>query len=155
MDGSIVRRHWSRRSSLLPPPCTYSINANGGAYGQFIPGVTPAEGIRVGDKPLQILQLEQSQNFRTNLGLAELTGKAARASVSFLIPDSRVIPTVRVRPRPLRVPPDRSDHGRPQPRPAHLQRTNLSPVTIGAERITTYRSVIDNVTQDPTYVPTQ
>ena len=45
---------------------------NGGTFGQFIPGVTPDEGIGLGSRALQVLQLEQSDRFRSNLGIAKL-----------------------------------------------------------------------------------
>ncbi len=70
------------------------IRSDGGTLGQFIPGVSSAQGIGVGDKPLQVLQLEESQNFRSNLGLAELTGNPAHVKLSLFLPDSKVIPTV-------------------------------------------------------------
>src|SRR6202008_4851296 len=53
---------------------TYSNAAAGGTYGQFIPAVTPADGVGAGDGPLQILQLEQFAKFRSKLGLNEVTG---------------------------------------------------------------------------------
>jgi hypothetical protein len=65
---------------------------DGGTFGQFIPGVTPAQGIGTADRPPQVLQLEQSQSFRANLGLAELTGNAAHVRVTLLLPDSKANP---------------------------------------------------------------
>ena len=66
---------------------------SGGTYGQFIPGVTPGEGIGLGDRPLQVLQLEQSDRFRSNLGLAELTGNPVKVRLQLDLPDSLVTPT--------------------------------------------------------------
>ena len=60
-------------SSLVVTGRTYTIDSSGGTFGQFIPGVTASNGIGTGDRPLQILQLEQSANFRSNVGLTELT----------------------------------------------------------------------------------
>ena len=45
------------------------------AIGQFVPAVTPADSVGDGDRSLQLLQLENSDAFRTNIGLAETTGK--------------------------------------------------------------------------------
>ena len=47
-----------------------------GTLGQFIPGVTPNEAAGNGEGSLQLLQLEQSDRYRTNIGLAETTGPA-------------------------------------------------------------------------------
>ncbi|HKO57722.1 MAG TPA: hypothetical protein VJ276_17780, partial [Thermoanaerobaculia bacterium] len=75
--GSIVMTTGGN-TSLVATGRTYSIGANNGTFGQFIQGVTPAEGIGLGDRPLQVLQLEQSRAFRSNLGLAELSGNPAK-----------------------------------------------------------------------------
>jgi hypothetical protein len=151
--GSIIFTTASS-SSLVATGRTYSINDKGGTFGQFIPGVTPAEGIGVADRPLQLLQLEQSQNFRTNLGLAELTGNPVDIRITLTLPDSKVVPVM-------------SEHlDANQFKQIGVVLTGLNPgntynarlsiqVTSGTGRITAYGSVIDNVTQDPTYVPAQ
>lgn len=36
-----------------------------GSFGLFIPGVTVAEGAGVGDRAMQVLQLKESERFRT------------------------------------------------------------------------------------------
>ena len=46
-----------------------------GAYGQFIAAVTPDEAVALGTRPLQILQMEESTSFKSNIGFAEVSGK--------------------------------------------------------------------------------
>ncbi len=135
---------------------TYSIDTSkGGTYGQFIPAVTPAEGIGLNDAPLQILQLEQSKNFRSNVGLNELTGNPVTIQVSAILPDSKVSPstTVDLQGNEFRQlgsilaslnPGNNTYNGRVTVK-----------VIAGTGRVTAYGSVVDNNTSDPTYIPAQ
>ncbi|HEX9160190.1 MAG TPA: hypothetical protein VF980_00670, partial [Thermoanaerobaculia bacterium] len=80
-------------SNLIASARTYA-QTDTGTIGQFIPAVTPADSVGVNDRALQILQLEQSDAFRTNIGLAETTGNAATVEVSLVLPDSKVTPVL-------------------------------------------------------------
>jgi hypothetical protein len=141
-------------SSLVATARTYSIDAKGGTFGQFIPGVTPAEGIGLGDRPLQVLQLEQSQHFRSNLGLAELTGTAAKVRVSLFLPDSKVTPSTEVDLAPNEFRQLSSVIAGMNPGNTYNARITVEVIS-GTGRVTAYGSVVDNDTQDPTYVPAQ
>jgi hypothetical protein len=125
----------------------------GGTYGQYIPGVTPAQSVGVEDRALQILQLEQSSRFRTNIGLNETAGQPVTIEVSAIVPDSLVIPKITI-----------------NLQPNEFQQISLATfglgdglynarVTVkaisGTGRVTAYGSAIDAITQDPTYVPAQ
>ncbi|MBV9496139.1 MAG: hypothetical protein JOZ54_17965 [Acidobacteria bacterium] len=153
--GSIVMTT-DGNTSLVATGRTYSIAANNGTFGQFIPAVSPSEGVGLGDRALQVLQLEQSRSFRSNLGLAELSGNPARVRIIVTLPDSKVSPVLET----------------DLPANGFLQFTSilsqlLGPgtdtynarasveVISGSGRITAYGSVIDGDTQDPTYVPSQ
>jgi hypothetical protein len=153
--GSIVLTT-SGNTSLVATGRTYSIGANNGTFGQFIQAVTPAEGIGAGDRALQVLQLEQSRAFRSNLGLAEITGNPAKVRLTLSLPDSKVSPILETDLAPN----------------AFVQFTSLIASMLGpgtdtynarvaveviggSGRVTAYGSVIDNDTQDPTYVPAQ
>lgn len=131
---------------------TYNQTTNG-SYGQYIPGVTPAQSVGVDDRALQILQLEQSSRIRTNIGLNETAGQAVTLEVSVIVPDLLVTPVVTI---PLQ--------------PNEFQQISLGSfglgdalynarVTVkvigGTGRVTAYGSAIDQITQDPTYVPAQ
>ncbi|HYR28667.1 MAG TPA: hypothetical protein VEU30_09380, partial [Thermoanaerobaculia bacterium] len=86
--GGAVHVTTSETSSLVVTGRTYNITANG-TLGQFIPAVTPAEAVGRGERTLQILQAEDSVRYRTNLGLAEVTGRAATVEVTVILPDAK------------------------------------------------------------------
>ena len=150
--GSIVLTTPSA-SKLVATGRTYTLQSDGGTFGQFIPGVMPTQGIGVGDRPLQVLQLEESTNFRSNLGLAELNGSGAHVRITAFVPDSKtsVSTELDLQPNEFR------QMGR------ILSSLNLGSnvynarvaveVTSGTGRVASYGSVIDNASFDPTYVP--
>lgn len=153
-SGGSVLASTTAPSSLVATGRTYSNAAAGGSFGQFIPGISPAEGTGMGGRPLQILQLEQSSAFRSNIGVVELTGNPAHVRLSLSLPDSKVTPSIefdlapnefRQLPMSALNPPDANTYN---------ARMTVE-VTSGAGRVTAYGSVIDNRTQDPTYVPAQ
>ncbi|MDQ6800717.1 MAG: hypothetical protein M3041_07750 [Acidobacteriota bacterium] len=142
-------------TKLVATGRTYTIQSDGGTFGQFIPGVMPADGIGAGDRPLQILQLEESTNFRSNLGLVELSGSAAHVRITGFVPDSKtsVSTELDLAPNEFR----QLGHV--------LSGLNLGSnvynariaveVTGGSGRVASYGSVIDNLSLDPTYAPAQ
>jgi hypothetical protein len=138
-------------STLVTTARTYT-QTTSGTYGQFIPGVTAADSIGNGDQALQILQLESSTNYRANIGVAETSGNAATAHVSLILPDSKFAISTDI---PLAanqfVQFPLSSFGVPT---LYNGRVTVS-VTGGSGRVTAYGSVIDQTTQDPTYVPAQ
>jgi hypothetical protein len=124
-----------------------------GTYGQFIPAVTTTDTVGAADRSLQILQIEESERFRTNVGLVELTGQPARVEITAIIPGSASAPSVVV---------DLPAHGftqLPVLRSMKLKGVYNGRVSVrvlsGSGRIAAYGSIIDNRTQDPTYVPAQ
>jgi len=139
-------------TQLIATARTYNQTAHG-TYGQYIPGVTPAESVGANDRALQILQLEQSSRFRTNIGLDETSGQSARVEVTLIVPDSIASPVVTY------------NLAANEFRQFSLADFNLGnaiynarvtvKVTSGNGRVTAYGSAIDLVTQDPTYVPAQ
>lgn len=145
-------------SNLVATGRTYSNAAEGGTYGQFIPGVSPTEGIGSGDRPLQILQLEQSENFRSNLGLAELSGNKVTVRVTALIPDSKTAASTEIPLEPnefKQLGNVLTQFGFGQGN-ANVYNARITvQVVSGTGRVTAYGSVIDNFTADPTYVPAQ
>ncbi|HEX8619147.1 MAG TPA: hypothetical protein VF911_16315 [Thermoanaerobaculia bacterium] len=130
---------------------TYNKTENG-TYGQFIQGVTPAESVGAIDRPLQLLQLEQSSRFRTNIGVAETSGQPVTIEVTAIGPDTLTTPHVRI------------DLAANEFRQFSLGSFGLGDlynarvsvkVVGGTGRVTAYGSAIDQKTQDPTYVPAQ
>ncbi|HLJ73329.1 MAG TPA: hypothetical protein VKU62_01995, partial [Thermoanaerobaculia bacterium] len=131
---------------------TYNVTSNG-TFGQLANAVTSADAIGQGDRPLQILQAEDSVRQRTNLGLFEVTGKPATVEVTLFIPDSKISPTTQI-PLPangfIQVP-IISSFGF-----SNVYNARVSMRVVGGTgKISAYGSVIDQITQDPTYVPAQ
>jgi hypothetical protein len=156
-DGGSIVFTTTAPSSLVTTGRTYTIDTtqNNGTFGQFIPGVTSTQGIAAGDKPLQILQLEESTNFRANVGVAELTGNPAHVRLTAFIPDSKTEASTEFDLAPNQF------MQLPRPLAAMYPGQNIYnarisvAVTGGTGRVAAYGSVIDNKSLDPTYVPAQ
>ncbi len=153
-SGGSILLTTAAQSSLVASGRTYS-NVGNGTFGQFIPGVTPAEAVTTGDRALQIQQLEQSLNFRTNIGLAEVSGGTARVRLTLILPDSKIAPATEfdLAPNEFRQLNRIIDSMNPGKNTYNARITVQ--VTRGTGRVTAYGSMIDNSTQDPTYVPAQ
>lgn len=151
--GSVVVTTASN-SSLVATGRTYTAVENNGTYGQFIPGITPAEGIGLGDRALQILQLEESDQFRSNIGINELTGNGATVRLTLQLPDSLVTPSTEVTLAPNEFLQLRPILGLNPGKQTYNARLTVE-VIGGTGRVTAYGSVIDNESKDPTYVPAQ
>lgn len=139
-------------SSLVTSARTYNQTPSG-TYGQFIPGVTPAEAVGGGERALQILQVEQSTRMRTNVGVAETTGSPATVEMSVILPDSTVTPKVQIA---LGANEFRQIGLASFGLPGDIYNARVTVKVIdGSGKVSAYGSVIDQVTQDPTYVPAQ
>lgn len=152
--GSVIATT-ANDSQLVMTARTFSRDkTNGGTFGQFIPGVTAADAVGNGDRTLQVVQLEESPAFRTNLGIVEVTGNAATVELLAYTPDSKVAARTVV----------------PLGAGEYLQKGGIFKslgfsnvyngrisvkVISGTGRVAAYGSVIDNRTTDPTYVPSQ
>jgi Ig-like domain-containing protein/uncharacterized protein DUF4214 len=153
--GGAVIATTADASQLVVTARTFSRDkTNGGTFGQFIPGVTAADAVGNGERALQIVQLEESPSFRTNLGLVEVTGNAVTVELLAYTPDSKVAGKLTM---PLGA-------GEYLPRNGIFKSFGFSNVyngritarvISGTGRVAAYGSVIDNRTTDPTYVPSQ
>jgi hypothetical protein len=124
-----------------------------GTLGQFLQAVTPADAVGNGERSLQLLQMEDSPRYRTNLGLTEVTGKAATAEVTVILPDSKVAPKVQI---PLAAFEYRQFSIISSLGLGNVYNARISVKVIdGQGKVTAYGSVIDQKTQDPTFVPAQ
>jgi hypothetical protein len=150
--GGAVHVTTSGASTLNVTGRTYNQTADG-TFGQFIPAVTQVDAIARTDRALQILQVEDSVRYRTNIGLAEVTGKAVTLEVTVNLPDSKVAPVVTytLQPNEFRQVSTIRDLGLGN---IYNARVSIKAVS-GEGKATAYGSVIDMVTQDPTYVPAQ
>jgi conserved repeat domain/conserved repeat domain/conserved repeat domain len=140
-------------ANLVVTGRTYNQVDGGGTYGQFIAATTPADAVGKGGRTLNVLQVEDSTRYRTNLGIAEVSGKPATVEVSVFLPDAKVAPKVSI---PLAANEYRQFRVLQQLGVGTAYNARISiRVVDGDGRIAAYGSVIDMQTQDPTYVPAQ
>ena len=140
-------------SNLVVTGRTYNQVDGGGTYGQFIAAITPADAVGKGTRILNVLQVEDSTRYRTNLGIAEVSGKPVTVEVSVFLPDAKVAPKVTI---PLAANEYRQFRVLQQLGVGTAYNARIAIKVIdGDGRITAYGSVIDMQTQDPTYVPAQ
>jgi hypothetical protein len=154
LAGAIVLTT-SAPSSLIASGRTYTFDSRGGTFGQFIPGASPNQGIGAGDRPMQILQLEESANFRSNVGVTELSGSPAKVRLTAFAPDSKVTPSTEIDLAAnefMQV--GRILAGFFPGQSTYNARVNVEVIS-GTGRVAAYGSVIDNASFDPTYVPAQ
>jgi hypothetical protein len=149
--GGMVAVTTPASTQLTATARTYNKTSNG-TYGQYIPGVTPAESVGINDRPLQLLQLEQSSRFRTNIGLAETTGQPVTVDVSVTTPETKSTHHVPITLRANEF--LQFSLGNFNLGDVYNARVSIK-VIAGAGRVTGYGSAIDQKTQDPTYVPAQ
>ena len=152
-NGGAVHVTTADAARLIATARTYNQTTQG-TYGQFISAVTPAEAVGVGSRPLQLLQVEESSRYRSNIGLAEVTGKPVTVEVSIVPPDAKFTAKVNVE-----LAANEFRQLTSMLTALGLGETYNARVTVravaGEGRATAYASVIDAKTNDPTYVPAQ
>jgi len=127
---------------------------NGGTFGQFISAVTPNDAIATGSRPLQILQVEQSERYRTNVGIAEVSGQPVTVRVTAVPSDAKVAANIEVTLAANQVRQLNSLLAQMGLNDSFNTRVTVT-VMSGQGRVTAYASVIDNKTADPTFIPAQ
>jgi hypothetical protein len=138
-------------SQLVITARTFNQTASG-TLGQFIDAATLADGIVRAGRALNILQVEDSTRYRTNVGLAEMSGKPSTVEISVTLPDSKVTPSIQV---PLAANEFRQ-FGLAEFGLGNVYNARVSlKVVDGDGRVTAYGSVIDQSTTAPTYVKAQ
>jgi hypothetical protein len=148
--GGSVHVTTSSESSLIVTGRTYD-RTSAGTYGQFIPAVTPQDAAGTGSRPLQILQVEESPRYRTNVGVAEVTGKAVTVVISVVLPESESPHTLLVDLAPNEY---RQWALIPALGLGNVYNARVTVTVAGGEgKVIAYGSVIDRQTQDPTYIP--
>jgi hypothetical protein len=142
-------------SSLVATGRTYTIDGPG-TFGQFIPGVTSSQGIGAGEQPLQLLQLEQSSRFRTNVGITELSGIGADVKLTVIPPDGRTSAIITKHLDPNEFFQFNKIIAGAYGDTVQMYNARIAvEVTGGSGRVAAYASVIDATSLDPTYVPAQ
>lgn len=143
-----------QNSSLVATGRTFTRIENGGTFGQFIPGVTPAEGRGLGEPSLQLLQLEESASFRTNVAFTELTGNPVTVRMKLHLPDTKQTPITELTLAPNEYRQLSPIQGLNPGQQTYNARLEVE-VIGGSGRVMVSGSVIDNASKDPTYVPAQ
>jgi uncharacterized repeat protein (TIGR01451 family) len=152
-DGGALHISTTATTPLVATARTYNQTSNG-TYGQFIPAVTANDAAALGTRPLQLLQIEESDRYRTNIGFAEVTGKSATVEVTAIPSDSKVAASTQINLAPnqfIQFPQLLKSMGLTNMYNARVTVKVIS----GQGRVTAYASVIDSKTNDPTFVPAQ
>ena len=150
--GGSVLVSTTETSSLITTARTYA-QTDAGTYGLSLDGIRPDQAVGLSERSLHLLQLEQSTEFRTNIGIVETSGNPVTAEVTLILPDSKVTPKVPITLAGngfLQFPLSAFNVG-----DAVYNARIAIKVISGTGRISAYGSVVDNRTQDPTYVPAQ
>ncbi len=151
--GGAVVATTDNSAPLVVTARTYSRRDDGGTFGQFIPGVTASDSVGPGDLPLQVVQLEQSPAFRSNLGLVEVTGNPVTLDVAAYTPESKIAAHTQVTLGPGQFTQLGSVFAG-MGFTSNVYNGRIAVTTVGGTgRAAAYGSVVDNRTQDPTYVP--
>jgi hypothetical protein len=152
-DGGALHITTTATTPLVATARTYNQTSNG-TYGQFIPAVTANDAATLGTRPLQLLQIEESDRYRTNVGFAEVTGKSATVEITAVPSDSKVAASTQINLAPnqfIQYPQLLKSMGLTNMYNARVTVKVIS----GQGRVTAYASVIDSKTNDPTFVPAQ
>jgi uncharacterized repeat protein (TIGR01451 family) len=152
-DGGAMHIATTEATRLVATARTYNQTTQG-TYGQFIAAVTPAEAAGIGTRPLQLLQLEESSRYRSNVGFAEVSGKPVTLEVSIVPPDAKFTATVRVELAANEFRQLNSMLAGLGIGEIYNARVSVRAIE-GEGRATAYASVIDLKTNDPTLVPAQ
>lgn len=140
-------------SQLAVTARTFFDNGSG-TYGQYIPALTPDDGAVLGGRAREVLQVEQSDLYRTNLGLVELSGSAATIEITANVPELKSAPVVGLTLQPNEFRQLDSILTSLGFSDVHNARLSIR-VTAGGGRVGAYGSLIDNRTGDPTLIPAQ
>jgi Bacterial Ig domain/Right handed beta helix region len=150
--GGAVHVQTATNTNLVVTGRTYNQTSEG-TFGQFIEAVTPDKAVGANGRSLHVLQVEDSTRYRTNLGIAEVTGQPVTVEVQIFLPDSKVTPTITF---PMAANEFRQLSVIRDQNLGNVYNARLAVrVVSGTGRVTAYGSVIDMTTQDPTYVPGQ
>ena len=125
-----------------------------GTYGQFIQAVTPADAASKGTRALQILDIEESNRYHSDIGLVEVSGKPAKVEISVTPADAKFsVSTV------VDLGANQVSTFRRLLKGVGLDNTYNARVTVrvidGEGKVTAYGSVTDARTNDPTFIPAQ
>lgn len=142
------------KSQLAVTTRTYFDNGSG-TYGQYIPALTPADGAILGGRAREVLQVEQSDRYRTNLGVVELSGTApATVEIIANVPELKSSPVIALTLRPYEFRQLDSILASLGFSDVHNARLSIRVIS-GAGSVGAYASLVDSLTGDPTLIPAQ
>jgi uncharacterized repeat protein (TIGR01451 family) len=151
--GGTVHITTANESNLVLTGRTYDQREQG-TYGQFIDAFLPSDAASVANgRTLQLVHVEDSPRYRSNLGIAETSGETATVQVQILASNGNPLTTFNRTLQPYALLQFRAirDLGLGDVYNARL----TVRVTGGDGSVVAYVSVVDNQTQDPTYVSAQ
>jgi len=129
---------------------TYNLSVNG-TYGQYLDGVDPAVTLAAGDT-VRLILLEESPDFRTNIGFTNTSDAVARVRVSlFDSAGSSLTAFERLVPAGRNVQENQVFANRAGS--TDLRAALASVTVLSGEGVIVYGSVVDNLTGDPTTIP--
>ena len=151
--GGALHITTENNAPLVATARTYN-QTGSGTFGQFIPAVTPNDAVGKGGRALQILQVEESDRFRSNIGVTEVTGKPAKVEITAIPPDSKFAVT-----GTFDFGPNEYRQYSSLLKSLGLDTAYNTRVTVrvidGDGKVSAYASVVDMQTQDPNYVQAQ
>ena len=151
--GGAVQITTASSTSLVASARTYNVTSNG-VYGQFIGAVTPADAAALGTRSLQLLQVEESNRYRTNVGITEVAGKPARVEITAIPPNGKLAASTTVDLAPNQFIQFNQLLKGMFGDDVYNARVTLR-VIDGQGRVTGYASVVDMQTGDPSFVQAQ
>ncbi|MGK2857493.1 MAG: hypothetical protein ACSLFQ_09825 [Thermoanaerobaculia bacterium] len=151
--GGALHVTTSGAANLVATARTYNQQSNG-TLGQFIPAVTAAQATGLGGRALQIMQAEESDRLRCNVGITEMTGAAVTVEIAAVVPGSLAAPTMRMTLAPFEFRQVNSVF-RQMGFSNVFNGRLLVRVVSGSGQVTAYASSIDNASGDPAYIPAQ
>jgi hypothetical protein len=154
-DAGALHVTSAKAARLVVTARTYNETVKG-AFGQFIPAVTPEETVADGSRPLQIQQVEESDFVHANVGFAEVSGKEVTLTVTVIPPSPAKPQTMELTLKPYQFLQIDS-----LPRSVGIPRTANARISVsvksGDGRATAYLSLVPVGTDagGPTFVPAQ
>jgi hypothetical protein len=128
---------------ILVTSRTYTPSPSG-TYGQFVPSANASEAVGFGDVPLSIPGLENTNDFRSNIGFAEVTGASGEIHVRYYDASGSVVADELYGIAPF---------GHAQTRVSPTGEALRAEVTvIGDARVLAYGSMVDNRTGDAIFI---
>ena len=86
----------SSASELLVVSAAAYADGSQGRVGSLLPTVSASEAAGMSDRPLQMLQLQESDDYSTDIGIAEVSGSDATVEISVVAPGSLSSPAVQM-----------------------------------------------------------